>query len=176
MLMELGPLTGTIVNIVAWLFIQLGIAYLALKIPKEWISNENAWFREKRWESAVYALIKIKKWKDRLPEAGDIFKSGFSKKRLESMNRDYLRLFVVETRRGELTHILVMLPGVLFFLWNPLYVGWIMVCYGILVNLPFALLQRYNRHRLLNIINKQKQEAVTPPVDRSLAVIKTTDI
>lgn len=174
--MELGTLTGTIVNILAWLFIQLGIAYFALKIPKEWISHENAWFIERRWESTVYSLIKIKKWKGRLPEAGGIFKSGFSKKSLKSKNGDYLRLFVVETRRGELTHVMVMLPGVLFFLWNPVHVGWMMVCYGILVNLPFALLQRYNRHRLLKIIGKRKQEAVTPPEDRSLADIKSTHI
>ncbi|KMJ59345.1 hypothetical protein AB685_00170 [Bacillus sp. LL01] len=176
MWIELQPIPGTIVNILAWGIIQLGAAYLALKIPRGWLSKESRWFSEKRGEKSFYIFLGIKKWKDRLPEAGALFRGGFSKKRIESKSKEYLKLFVVETRRGELTHVLAMLPGVFFFIWNPPHVGLIMVFYGIAANLPFALLQRYNRHRLLKVLSKQKQEAVSPPADKTISSVKINGI
>lgn len=53
-----------------------------------------------------------------------------------------------------------MPPAFLFFIWNPLWAGFIMIAYAILANLPFILTQRYNRPRLQRLLQlKQQREA-----------------
>ena len=50
-----------------------------------------------------YERLKIRRWKDRLPEAGALFPGGVSKRHLPAARED-LALFAVETRRAELGH------------------------------------------------------------------------
>ena len=42
----------------------------------------------------------------------------------------------------------------LFVLWNPPVAAVLLVAYGVLVNLPFVLIQRYNRFRTLPLIER----------------------
>ncbi len=88
-----------------------------------------------------------------MPEAGDFFPGGFSKKQLLRRDKEYLFRFYLETKRGELTHWLSMLPAPLFFLWNSWPVGLCMIGYALLFNMPFICINRYNRIRLLAILN-----------------------
>lgn len=87
-------------------------------------------------------------WKEWLPDGGAIAKNDFKKKRLESSEIDYLKKFIAESCRAELAHILGMVPFVLFFLFVEWWIALIMVLYGIIVNLPCIIAQRYNRPRL----------------------------
>ena len=66
--------------------------------------------------------------------------------------RGGLERFVLETRRAELGHWLAAAPGILFVLWNPPAVVPFMVAYGLLVNLPFVAVQRYNRLRASRVL------------------------
>ena len=97
-------------------------------------------------------VLRIKRWKRLLPEAGDLFRGGFSKRRMLRHDRDYLERFVVETRRAELTHWLIMGAVPFFFLWNPWWLALAMLGYGIVANVPCLLTQRYNRARLLRML------------------------
>src|SRR5206468_2989506 len=63
--------------------------------------------------------LRITRWKDSLPEAGDLFEGGVSKRRLPSYDAGGLELFVRETRRAELAHWWAMACGPLLALWNP---------------------------------------------------------
>ncbi|MFF2089330.1 hypothetical protein [Paenibacillus sp. NPDC058174] len=104
------------------------------------------------FELTIYSKICIQLWKDRLPEGSGLFKKGFSKKRLSSRDPSYYDKFALEARRGEWTHWLSMVPAPLFFLWNEQIFGWLMVGYGVIANLPFIMVQRYNRLRLERIL------------------------
>ncbi|MDG0792194.1 hypothetical protein OMP38_15960 [Cohnella ginsengisoli] len=64
-----------------------------------------------------------------------------------------MKVFAAETKRAELTHWLSILPAPLFFLWNPVWVGWIMVLYAAAFNLPIIVVQRYNRGRIDAIVS-----------------------
>ncbi len=129
--------------------------YIAHRIPTARLSRDRGLFRIRRFESGgrVYErLLRIKRWKDRLPEAGALFRGGFSKRRAATADREYLERFAVETRRAELTHWLILAASPWFFLWNPWWLGLAMVGYGIAANVPCLAIQRYNRARLLRMI------------------------
>jgi len=163
MLAQLSALEGTMVNIMAWLIIHLGGAYLCNRIPGWWLKEEREWFEEKSWESTFYKWIMIKRWKDLAPDGSAIFRESFSKRNLTNRSFFYLHQFILETKRGEVAHIITIFPGVLFFLWNPPSVGVMMVLYGILANLPFFFIQRYNRFRILKILGKAKKMTINSP-------------
>lgn len=157
-IVSLSPPWTLAADATGWFVVHLGISYLCFKLPGDWfapavgtlgsVSTAQAKTREQRFYERV---LRIKRWKDRLPEGGSLFRGGFSKKRLAASDTDYLRLFLVETRRGEWTHWLSIVPAPLFFIWNePLY-GWMMMLYALIANLPFILILRYNRLRLLRM-------------------------
>ncbi|WP_208029055.1 hypothetical protein [Rhabdothermincola sediminis] len=107
--------------------------------------------RDGRWYER---RLRIKRWKDHLPEAGDVFAGGFSKRALHGTSPAQLRRFVAETRRAELTHWVLMALGPVFFLWNPWWLGAAMVVYAVSANVPCLLVQRYNRARLERVLRR----------------------
>ncbi len=148
-----------VVDSIAWAVIQTGIAYLAVQLPAS-LFDHRAWlFRTRAWErgGAIYQdLFRVKQWKTRLPTGGALFAGGFSMKRLASWDRDYLERWVLESCRSELCHWVAMLPAPLFFLWNPIPVGVVMIVYAIAFNVPLVLVQRYNRPRLLALVQRRR--------------------
>ncbi len=134
----------------AWLAIHLGTVWLANRVPDVWLERDHAMFRERRWEDGgrIYQrLLGIRRWKRLLPDGSSLFRGGFPKKRLGERTQAYYRAFIRESRRAELAHWVAIPPASLFFLWNPVGVGFVMIGYAVLVNLPCILAQRYNRPR-----------------------------
>ncbi len=99
--------------------------------------------------------LRIARWKDRLPEAGDLFADGYDKR---VVTRADLPRYVIETRRAEYTHWAIMAATPLFLLWNPFLVWWAMVAYAVIANLPCLVIQRYNRARVLRILSRRRPE------------------
>jgi glycosyl-4,4'-diaponeurosporenoate acyltransferase len=131
--------------------------YLAHRLSPARLSRDTWLFRLRGFEGdgRVYERwLRIKRWKDRLPEAGDLFRGGVSKRKLSVRDREHLERLAVETRRAELTHWLILTAAPWFFLWNPWWLGLAMVGYGIVANVPCVAIQRYNRARLLRIIRR----------------------
>jgi glycosyl-4,4'-diaponeurosporenoate acyltransferase len=144
-----------LLDVVAWALIHAGAGYLAHRTSVAWLSHDRRLFRERRFERGgrFYSDgLRIGRWKDRLPEAGDLFAGGISKRHVSEAAQGGLARFVVETRRAELGHWLAAAPGALFVLWNPPAVVPVMVAYGLLVNLPFIAVQRYNRIRASRVL------------------------
>jgi glycosyl-4,4'-diaponeurosporenoate acyltransferase len=122
--------------------------------PGGWI------YRTRNWElkgSFYSRYVAIRKWKHLLPDGSPLLgEKGFPKKHLGKKNTEYMNLFLQETCRAELTHWVIMLFGPFFFLWNPLWVGFLMIAYAIIENLPLVMAQRYNRIRLLRVLDREK--------------------
>jgi glycosyl-4,4'-diaponeurosporenoate acyltransferase len=155
------PVT-VVLDVVAWGLIHAGAGYIAHRTSVAWLSHDRWLFRERRFERGgrLYTDgLRIGRWKDRLPEAGDLFAGGISKRQVTSAGQGGLERFVVETRRAELGHSLAAAPGVLFVLWNPPAVVPVMVAYGLLVNLPFIAVQRYNRIRASRVLRARAARA-----------------
>jgi glycosyl-4,4'-diaponeurosporenoate acyltransferase len=131
--------------------------YVAHRLSPARLGRDTWLFRLRRFETGgrVYERrLRIKRWKDRLPDAGAMFRGGVSKRQLAARDRDHLERFAAETRRAELAHWLILAAAPWFFLWNPWWLGLAMVGYGVVANVPCIAIQRYNRARLLRMIRR----------------------
>lgn len=154
-MIHLSTLVLIMVNIFAWLIIHVSISYICLRLPDSFYQSKKSGINNGKQELHLYERLRIRKWKTILPDGGDVFKGGFRKKELRTLSSSYIQKFIVETRRAEVTHWLLIPPSILFFVWNPISIGFIMIGYALIVNLPFILIQRYNRLRLKPLLTKQ---------------------
>lgn len=135
-------------NIAAWALFHSVTGYAVHRVPVSRLQTDGAVFRTRRWEPRLYRCIRVKHWKDRLPEAGALFSGGMSKRTLGN----HVTRFAVETRRAEAGHWLAMACGPLACIWNPPLGCVLMIAYGLCANAPFIAVQRYNRARALRVV------------------------
>jgi len=157
MLLHLPTLPTILLDIAAWLIIHMGVSYSMTHIPLRSFDTGFWLYKQRKWEKngKIYARIfRLKKWKKRLPDGAALFKKGFKKKHLKALDDVYLDDFIRETCRAELTHWIMFLLNPVFFIWNPWWVGIVMIVYAILVNVPCIIIQRYNRIRLKRVYSK----------------------
>ena len=151
MLRQVMPLTVTVaVDVVAWGVFHSVTGYAAHRLDDRRLEQDGWLLRPRPFEAGgrwYRRRLRIDRWKDRVPEAGALFEGGVSKRELPAMDADGLAIFVRETRRAELAHWWALCCGPLFMLWNPPLAAALLGAYGVLVNLPFIAIQRYNRFR-----------------------------
>lgn len=148
------PLTIA-VDVLAWGVLHSATGYLAHRLAPTRLDRDPWLLRPRAFEAGgqfYRQRLAITRWKDRLPEAGDLFSGGISKSRLPTRDDAGLRLFVRETRRAELGHWGAMAVSPVFLLWNPPLASALLVAYGVGVNLPFIAIQRYNRQRAQSVL------------------------
>lgn len=162
-LVHFSPGVTIAVDVAAWAVVHTASGYAAHRIPASSLQRDSWLTRPRACERGgrVYEWTGIKRWKDRLPEAGDLFAGGVSKRSLPSKSADGLRRLAVETRRAEVGHCLAAVASPLFFLWNSPLVGVAMVVYGIGVNAPFIAIQRYNRLRIARALARSRNSRGT---------------
>jgi glycosyl-4,4'-diaponeurosporenoate acyltransferase len=162
MLWTLSDFWTIVINVLAWLFIHLSVPFIITQFRAERFDPGARLYRKRSWEKDgdLYRnVFWAHKWKRLLPDGAAWFKKGFPKKSLQSRSPAYLQRFVRETCRAELAHYLVMLFAPLFFLWNPAWIGRLMILYALLANGPCIITQRYNRiyfNRLLTQLAEKK--------------------
>jgi glycosyl-4,4'-diaponeurosporenoate acyltransferase len=147
-----------VVDVVAWGVFHSATGYAAHRLDEGRLSRDGWLLRPRRFEAGgrwYRQRLGIHRWKDKVPEAGGLFRGGISKRRLPAYDEAGLRLFVRETRRAELAHWWAMSCGPLFVLWNPPLAAGLLVGYGVAVNLPFIAIQRYNRFRVQALLERR---------------------
>ena len=125
MLIELPPLITILLDFIAWFIFHMSIGFLFNYAPRRWFEKDNFLFKTKKWEQNGNFWNKytnVKKWKKYLPDGAAFFSNGFRKKNLNKTDSEFIKVFIVESRRAEMTHYISMLPAPLFFIWNPLVV------------------------------------------------------
>jgi glycosyl-4,4'-diaponeurosporenoate acyltransferase len=144
-----------LLNIFLWPLIQLSVSWIFLKLNGVYFEKDSWILKRRFFESNSFyeKFFLIKRWKNKLPDGASLFQRDFSKKALLSRNKNYLSRFLVETRRGEISHWVMLLFTPFFFLWNPLWADIVMILYGLATNVPCILAQRYNRYTLQRILN-----------------------
>lgn len=144
-----------------WLFVSfavvllpsLPIAILIRKLPEKWFDYRNKIFIVSEKETNFYKKIKIRSWKDKIPEAG--VTANFRKDHIYHPNDlMYIKRFILETCYSSILHISCIITALLFsplgLLWNGFWVMTlpIAIVYSVL-NIPSFFIQRYNRPRLI---------------------------
>ena len=117
-------------------------------IVKEFKFEDNGKFYEKYFH--------IMKWKDHLPQFSNITKIGFKKDCIKNISVDYLETFYIETIRAEMTHFFLIIFALFYLTVEKYTIGFkiFAVVSNIIGNIPFAMVQRYNRPRIKTLLNK----------------------
>ena len=152
------------VLLVIWIYIILVIiidgiiATICRILPKKVANYQAKLYLVSKREKQVYDKIKIKSWKEKVPEIGHF--TGFRKNKIDKpKDKDYINRFLEEICYGEVGHAVSILTGfclLLIPLLNDYYLPLVLVVAivnGILNLLPIFVL-RYNSYTLL-ILHKR---------------------
>lgn len=140
---------------VAWAAFGVASGWLVNRVPLRWIDHDGWLTRTRAFEARgrwYDRHLKVRWWKDRLPEAGGWFRGGVAKDRIRSFRRADLERLAAETRRAEWVHWANVAFGWTFLAWTEPLVGGVMVVFGAAAHLPFVVVQRYNRARLVHVL------------------------
>jgi glycosyl-4,4'-diaponeurosporenoate acyltransferase len=155
---DLAPVVAVALNVAFWVVAHSVSGYVAHRLPVSHLQTDGPLLRIRRFEhdGKLYErVLRVRRWKDHLPEAGDLFTGGLSKRALPSNDLDGIQRFAVETRRAERAHWMSLVPLPLCVLWNPPVGVAVMTAYGLAVNLPFIVVQRFNRARCLGVLDRR---------------------
>lgn len=139
------------------------IAYLIGEaLPRKWFNEQKFPFDEFSWEkkSKLYDALKIKKWKNKIIDMSKIFTGMLPKAIKFGANSKDLQALIKETCVAEFIHwVLCIVSFGVYWIWNS-FAGifvWILCIVG---NIPFIMVQRYNRPHLKILKSRmEKREA-----------------
>ncbi|MEB3166563.1 MAG: hypothetical protein VKO65_07820 [Cyanobacteriota bacterium] len=149
-----------------WLLASLLVGLLANQLPATWLDSLEAGPRSRRPGSLTAPPASpaarppgIRVWKRWIPDAGGALPGGVRKASLVRRDGHSLRRLVLETRRAELVHWLLLPGGLLTALWLPPAGVVVNVLFALAFNLPCLLLQRDNRARLQRCLGRSRPRA-----------------
>ena len=139
-------------------------------LPAKCANPEKKIFQVSAKEKKFYEKLKIRKWKDRVPEIGQF--TGFRKNKIvDPKSVEYLDRFLLEACYGEIGHIVSCITSYLILLLFPLYKLWFAVAIpvatvSLLLNLPSFCILRYNSYKLRvlrdsNLKKQRRQQSAT---------------
>lgn len=162
MLIDLSLGAAVLVSCAAWTLIGLVTGLAAHRMDVSRFDHDGRLTRLRSWEDGgrwYERRLHIRRWKDKLPEKGDFFRGGFSKRNVRDRSTRHLARFAAETRRAEVVHWANAAAGPLFLVWCPWGLGLVMVAFGPTAHLPFVCIQRYNRARILRTLQRRNRAA-----------------
>ena len=143
-------------------------AGLCRALPKRCADYTQKRFCVSAKEKSAYEKMKIRKWKDKVPEIGHL--TGFRKNKLaQPQNAAYVKRFLTETCYGEIVHFVGLFTGIcllpFFFLTEIWFaVALPVACINAALNFPMICIQRYNRYKLTilheSLLRKEKRAKI----------------
>ncbi len=135
---------------VFWLLASLLVGSLANRLPPAWLEGAHGRPPPARRAARPRRTdpLGIRRWKRWIPDAGGALPGGVAKASLVRRDPQALERLLVETRRAELVHWLLLPAGGLTALWLPRPGVLVNLVFALAFNLPCLLLQRHNRARL----------------------------
>ena len=129
-------------------------------LPRRWFSGD-------RWpwasapfekEGRFWRKLGVHRWKDKVPDMSRLLGDMVKKQLAPDGKTDYA-LLVQETCVAECVHFCLGLLSLgTFALCRSGWMVCIVAVYILLGNLPFQIIQRYNRPRLLRLMRKARKE------------------
>lgn len=116
-------------------------------------------------EGKLYEKIGIRKWQKRLPDMSRIFPTMMPAKNLRGKYGERLSIMIQETCVAEAVHIAVGIAGLpCLWIWPGIGGVTVTAMFIFLLNVPFILIQRYNRPRLIRLQKKLTSKKKEDPV------------
>ena len=126
-------------------------------------------------EKKFYEKIKIRLWKDKIPEIGHF--TGFRKNKLvDPQSVEYVDRFLLESCYGELGHFFSLFFGFAVLLLYPLSNVWFALAIPVAIvnfflNVPSLLVLRYNSYKLAVLKKSLLKKQQRKKSDESLAEV-----
>lgn len=128
-------------------------------VPKRWFCAERWPWRCAAWEQKLWKLLRVKQWQAKVPDMSRLFSRLMPAKKLTRETFADLPRMIEETCVAEGTHALLSLAGLYMLrLWRGVGGAVTTLVYILLGNLPFIVIQRYNRPRLQRLLARQMQQ------------------
>ncbi len=128
-------------------------------LPKRWFHGNRFPFRCSPKEAKLYRLLRVHDWQDKAPDMSRIVPKLIPAKRLTGSYRAQLPRMIQETCVAELTHVLLSVCGPYALrLWPGAGGVLITAVYILFGNVPFIIIQRYNRPRLQRLEAMQRRK------------------
>ncbi len=165
MLRNLSFDQAILTNVVLAAIWHFATYFLCISVDTRFFDASKKIYQPKKWENGgkIYNdVFKINRWKDLLPQY--VGKDGFSKSHLTDLSVEYLDEFIMETCRGEWNHTMNCMFAVVIVAMNGFFMTIILLLLLFIGNLPFVIIQRYNRFRLQKLRkiiikkNRKKEE------------------
>lgn len=119
------------ISIAVEVAIDAVFAIITKFLPEKWVSPESKIFKVSKGEQRFCEFFGVKKWKDKYWDLGGL--GGFSKKKMVDPNSaEYIRLFIIESNKGVVDHLIGMFAGFLVILIYPLK-------FALVVGIPVAI-------------------------------------
>lgn len=141
----------------------IGVSFFIIGrlLPKEKFSYERFPFCSLPIEDGgkIYQRIRIHKWKDSFPDMSRIFPFLMPSKKLpRAVTADQIELMIQETCIAEWIHGLLSILGFgCILIWKSIG-GWIVSALFLLGNLPYMIIQRYNRPKFVRILQTMRKK------------------
>lgn len=104
---------------------------------------------------ALYEKLNIRKWQAKVPDMSRILPFMMPPKNLSGDYAQRLPVMIRETCVAEVTHITVSILGLpCLKIWPGMGGVMVTAIFVLLLNVPFILIQRYNRPRLIRLYQK----------------------
>lgn len=127
-------------------------------VPKRWFHAERWPWRCAAWETKLWTLLRVKRWQARVPDMSSLLPHLMPEKKLTRETCADLPRMLEETCVAEGTHALLCLAGLYMLrLWPGTGGAVLTLAYILPGNLPFIIIQRYNRPRLQRLLARREQ-------------------
>lgn len=146
------PLGLTAFGVVLSVLVDGIVATVCRLLPKACADFKKRIYAVSAKEKGFYERLKIRKWKDKIPEIGHF--TGFRKNKIaQPKNAEYVQRFLWEICYGELGHFFSLFFAYSILLLYPISEVWLSVALPVatvnaLLNLPPIFVLRYNFYKL----------------------------
>lgn len=147
-----------LLNAVLWGFLHYFVSYIFLRLNNRTYFSGPLRLRSYAFEKDGRfwdKLFLVRQWKDRVPEGSKIFTGSYNKSELRDKSPASLKSFITEINRAEVTHWMIIFSLPLIFIFNPRWTYIIHSFYALASNIPFIIIQRYNRPRFERLYTRQ---------------------
>ena len=140
---------------------SLGIVshYVGQALPRRWFHPDRFPYRSFSWEQdgQIYRRLGVHHWKDLVPDMSKDMPDMLPKRdNLRGSAAEAMSL-VLETCVAEAVHAALMVLSVGNYFLCPNWMGWLLTAFvALLLDLPYWIIQRYNRPKLLRVAERLK--------------------
>lgn len=138
-----------------FIFISVILTFISTKLPERYYQYNRWIYKERDWEKGgefYQDKFKVRAWKKKLPELADFIKSIFPKKFIKEFNGEFIIKYLMESCKAEFTHWCIIFSTVIFLIFDGITAFISMLFLAIILNIPFIIIQRYNRPRIISIM------------------------